>query len=113
MDLTKKQLEIMDLFWESAVPLTIPALVAVSGNRSWSVASIHRMIAQLEAKGVLAVYGDSSVHIKSYKPMITCGQYLARHTYAINQDRKQSVRLTIDAIIEEFKQVKAERENKV
>ena len=111
MDLTKKQLEIMEVYWESCVPLTIPDVVKASGHRTWSANSIHKLIAQLEAKGALAVSRDSDTYVKSYEPKIEFKDYMVRRVIGANNDIKPSIRLTLDGFIEAVMKNENEWEN--
>ena len=95
MRLTTKQLEVMDAYWESPVPLTIPDVVKASSSRTWSEKSIHTMIAQLEAKGVLALSSDPDKYVKAYKPAMTFDEYMVENLLSVNNERKESVRLSV------------------
>ena len=48
--LTNKELEIMNVLWDSEIPMSANDIIAVSPNRTWKDASIHVMLKSLVTK---------------------------------------------------------------
>lgn len=57
MELTRSELEIMDVVWNSDRPLSRSDLLAASEGKSWKDSSIHILLNGLLAKGVLMEAG--------------------------------------------------------
>jgi predicted transcriptional regulator len=74
MQLTKKELEIMSILWDSKIPMTATEIVEASDNRTWKKGSIFTIINTLIKKGavVLAHHKPTStINVRSYRPAIT------------------------------------------
>jgi len=114
MRLTDKQLEIMDVFWESNVPMTIADIIEASCNKSWSNNSIYKLIEQLLIKGVVIVAhasAGSANYAKAYTAAISLDEFMVKHIAEINKDRKHSIRLSFTAIVDAMMQLKDEWED--
>lgn len=57
MDLTKNELEIMEVLWEEQHPLTSSEIVKSSEERTWKASSIHILINSLLKKGAIHEIG--------------------------------------------------------
>lgn len=57
MELTKSELQIMDVIWDSDRPLSRSDLLAASENKSWKDSSVHILLNGLLAKGALLEAG--------------------------------------------------------
>lgn len=57
MDLTKNELEIMEVLWEIGEPLTSKEIVKRSVKKSWKDSSIHILINSLLDKGAIEEAG--------------------------------------------------------
>ncbi len=57
MELTKSEMEIMDVFWESDGPLSRSDLLARSTQKSWKDSSVHILLNGMLQKGVIEEAG--------------------------------------------------------
>ena len=106
MILTDKQLEVMDVFWERNVPMTINAVIEASENRTWSTRSIYKIFAQLEKKGLIGVSHlspTSTNYAKTYKVLLPFEKYIAKSIAWINQGRPPSIRVGAEVFIQAIK----------
>jgi len=78
MKLTDKELEIMNVLWQSDTLMTAADIIALSPNRTWKETSIHVIMRTLQAKK--AVILDSFVPTTgrpsgAYKAALTVEEY--------------------------------------
>lgn len=57
MELTRSELEIMDVLWESETPLSRSDLIAHSEGKSWKNSSVHILLNGLLQKGAIQEAG--------------------------------------------------------
>jgi BlaI family penicillinase repressor len=79
MELTKSEMEIMDVFWESSQPLSRADLLGDS-NKSWKDSSIHILLNGLLKKGLLheaGVVRCSKTYGRIFEPTMTREEYYA------------------------------------
>ena len=89
MELTRSEMEIMDVMWESGVPLSRADLLAHSEEKTWKDSSVHILLNGLLQKGAIQEAGLVK-RIKTYgrvfTPTMTREEYFAntifchRHT---------------------------------
>ncbi len=80
MLLTKKELELMNVLWESGEPLTSREIIDAAPNRTWHDKSIHLMLKSLIDKGLVAIVGNKPAKTKfSYliEPILSSEEYAA------------------------------------
>lgn len=65
MELTKSEMEIMDVFWASQMPLSRADLLRRSEEKSWKDSSVHILLNSLLQKGMILEAG-SVWHSKTY-----------------------------------------------
>ncbi len=79
MELTKSELEIMDEFWERAVPLSRSDLLGKE-NKCWKDSSVHILLNGLLRKGLLQEVGmirRSKTFGRTFEPVLSREEYYA------------------------------------
>ena len=80
MELTKSEMEIMDVLWESKVPMSRADLLARSEEKTWKDSSVHILLNGLLQKGAIQEAGLVK-RIKTYgrvfAPTMTREEYFA------------------------------------
>ena len=80
VELTKSEMEIMDVLWESGVPMSRSDLLAHSEEKSWKDSSVHILLNGLLQKGAIQEAGLVK-RIKTYgrvfTPTLTREEYFA------------------------------------
>ena len=85
MELTKSEMEIMDVFWESSVPLSRSDLLASSEEKTWKDSSVHILLNGLLQKGVIHEAGlvrRSKTYGRVFAPSMTREEYFAESVYS-------------------------------
>ena len=80
MELTRSEMEIMDVMWESAVPMSRADLLAHSEEKTWKDSSVHILLNGLLQKGAIAEAGlvkRSKTYGRVFVPTLTREQYFA------------------------------------
>lgn len=101
MVLTKCELEIMDILWESEKPLSRADFLANGGVKSWKDSSIHILLNGLLQKGAIQEVGfikRSKTYGRTFLPTLTREQYFATTIFSY-QNKPQIVEL-IDALLQ-------------
>ncbi len=78
MELTKSELEVMDVFWERPGPLSRADLLADSRPRSWKDSSVHILINGLLQKGAIRETGfvrSGKTYGRTFLPSLTREEY--------------------------------------
>ena len=95
MELTKSEMEIMDVLWESGVPMSRADLLARSEEKTWKDSSVHILLNGLLQKGAIQEAGLVK-RIKTYGrvfvPTMTREEYFA-HTIFSHRYKPQMVGL--------------------
>jgi len=102
MKLTDIELEVMNVFWKSEVPMTASDIIAASPNRTWKETSIHVILKTLQTKNAVAVdhyVPTTGRAAKAYRGSVTKAQYVA--SQAIELD--VAIPDLLQAIVEEEK----------
>lgn len=76
--LTKNELEIMNLLWETGRALSRSEIIDLSPNRSWKQSSIHILLNKMLEKEVIKVDGfvrTGKTYGRVYSPTITQNDY--------------------------------------
>ena len=80
MELTRSEMEIMDVLWESGVPMSRADLLAHSEEKTWKDSSVHILLNGLLQKGAIAEAGlakRSKTYGRLFAPTLTREQYCA------------------------------------
>ena len=80
MELTKSEMEIMDVLWESDVPLSRADLLARSEEKTWKDSSVHILLNGLLVKGAIREAGvvkRSKTYGRTFAPTLTREEYFA------------------------------------
>ena len=80
MELTKSEMEIMDVLWESGTPLSRSDLLARSEEKTWKDSSVHILINGLLQKGAIREAGvvkRSKTYGRIFAPTLTREEYFA------------------------------------
>ncbi len=85
MELTRSEMEIMDVMWESNVPLSRADLLARSEEKTWKDSSVHILLNGLLQKGAIQEAGLVK-RIKTYgrvfTPTMTREEYFANTIFS-------------------------------
>lgn len=80
MELTRSEMEIMDVLWESDVPLSRSDLLAQSEEKTWKDSSVHILLNGLLKKGAIREAGlvkRSKTFGRTFAPTMTREEYFA------------------------------------
>lgn len=80
MELTKSELEIMDVLWEADCPLSRSDLLERSGEKTWKDSSIHILLNGLLQKNAIREAGlvkRSKTYGRTFVPTLTREEYFA------------------------------------
>lgn len=85
MELTKSEMEIMDVLWGSDKPLSRADLLARSEEKSWKDSSVHILLNGLLNKGAIQEAGlvkRSKTYGRVFAPMMTREEYFAETIFS-------------------------------
>ena len=80
MELTKSEMEIMDVLWGSEKPMSRADLLARSEEKTWKDSSVHILLNGLLQKGAIQEAGlvkRSKTYGRVFRPTITREEYFA------------------------------------
>lgn len=80
MELTKSEMQIMDVFWQSGEPLSRSDLLERSEHKSWKDSSVHILLNGLLQKEMIREVGfvkRSKTYGRTFLPTMTREQYFA------------------------------------
>ena len=80
MELTKSEMEIMDVLWTSSVPLSRADLLERSEQKSWKDSSVHILLNGLLQKKAIREAGfvkRSKTYGRTFAPTLTREEYFA------------------------------------
>ncbi len=80
MELTKSEMEIMDVLWDSADPLSRADLLEKSEGKTWKDSSVHILLNGLLQKGAIREAGmvkRSKTYGRLFAPTMTREEYFA------------------------------------
>ena len=80
MELTKSEMEIMDVLWESEKPLSRADLLAHSEEKTWKDSSVHILLNGMLQKNVIREAGfvkRSKTYGRTFLPNMTREEYFA------------------------------------
>ena len=85
MELTKSEMQIMDVLWASDVPLSRSDLLERSEQKSWKDSSVHILLNGLLQKGAIREAGfvkRSKTYGRTFEPTLTREEYFATTIYS-------------------------------
>ena len=85
MELTKSELEIMDVLWNAGEPLSRADLLEHSEEKSWKDSSVHILINGLLAKNAIREAGfvkRSKTYGRVFAPNLTREEYVATTVFS-------------------------------
>ena len=80
MELTKSEMQIMDVFWEAGEPLSRSDLLERSEHKSWKDSSVHILLNGLLQKDMIREVGfvkRSKTYGRTFAPTLTREEYFA------------------------------------
>ena len=80
MELTKSEMEIMDVLWNTQVPLSRSDLLGHGEEKSWKDSSVHILLNGLLQKGAIREVGfvrRSKTYGRTFLPTLTREEYFA------------------------------------
>lgn len=87
MELTKSEMQIMDVLWESEVPLSRSDLLEHSSEKTWKDSSVHILLNGLLDKSAIKEAGfvkRSKTYGRTFSPAMSREEYFARTIYSHN-----------------------------
>lgn len=81
MELTRSEMEIMDVMWNSDVPLSRADLLDRSDDKRWKDSSVHILLNGLLKKGAISEAGfvkRSKTYGRTFLPKLTREEYFAQ-----------------------------------
>ena len=90
MELTKSELEIMNVLWDAGRPLTRGEILELSVDKKWKDNSIHILLNRLLSKGAIAEGGftrSGKSYGRLYEPQISGEEYYAGSVFAVSRER--------------------------
>lgn len=100
MELTKSELEIMNVIWDARKPLTRGEILELSVNKNWKDNSIHILLNRLLAKGALTEGGfarSGKSYGRLYEATLTGVEYYARSLFSGGEERLE---MLFDAMLQ-------------
>ena len=85
MELTKSEMQIMDVLWASDIPLSRSDLLERSEQKSWKDSSVHILLNGLLLKGAICEAGfvkRSKTYGRTFAPTLTREEYFATTIYS-------------------------------
>ena len=100
MELTKSELEIMNVIWSAGKPLTRGEILELSVDKNWKDNSIHILLNRLLAKGALSEGGfarSGKSYGRLYEATLTGVEYYSRNVFYGGEERLE---MLFDAMLE-------------
>lgn len=85
MELTRSEMEIMDVLWESGIPMSRSDLLAHSEEKTWKDSSVHILLNGLLQKGAIREAGlvkRSKTYGRVFSPTLTREEYFANTIFS-------------------------------
>ena len=85
MELTKSEMEIMDVLWAADAPLSRSDLLERSVGKSWRDSSVHILLNGMLNKGVIREAGfvkRSKTYGRTFVPTLSREEYYAKSIYS-------------------------------
>ncbi len=100
MELTKSELEIMNVIWQAGRPLTRGEILDLSVDKNWKDNSIHILLNRLLAKGAIAESGfarSGKSYGRLYEAKLNGADYYAENVFSGGAARLE---MLFDALLE-------------
>lgn len=100
MELTRSEMEIMDVLWAAQEPLSRSDLLERSVEKTWKDSSVHILLNGMLQKGVIREAGfvkRSKTYGRTFTPTLTREEYFAAAVYSYRH--KPSIVGLIDALL--------------
>jgi predicted transcriptional regulator len=85
MELTKSEMEIMDVFWNSKLPLSRSDLLGHGEEKSWKDSSVHILLNGLLQKGAISEVGfvrRNKTYGRTFLPTLSREEYFASNVFS-------------------------------
>ena len=85
MELTKSEMEIMDVLWEAGEPLSRSDLLSHSGEKTWKDSSVHILLNSMLQKNLIREAGfvkRGKTYGRTFLPTMTREEYFAATVYS-------------------------------
>ena len=85
MELTRSEMEIMDVLWDAAMPLSRADLLDRSEQKCWKDSSVHILLNGLLSKGAISEAGfvkRSKTYGRTFIPTLTREEYFAQLVFS-------------------------------
>lgn len=85
MELTKSELEVMNVLWQASRPLSRSEILTLSTSRTWKDSSIHILLNGLLNKNAIKEAGyvrSGKTFGRLYAANISCQEYYAKNVFA-------------------------------
>ncbi|MDY3225688.1 MAG: BlaI/MecI/CopY family transcriptional regulator [Candidatus Faecousia sp.] len=113
MELTKSEMEIMDVLWEAGKPLSRADLLERSEEKTWKDSSVHILLNGLLQKGAIRQAGlvkRSKTYGRVFAPTMTREEYFA--TTIFSHRHKPDIVGLFDALLQR-QDISAEQMNQI
>lgn len=115
MELTRSEMEIMDVFWAAQEPLSRSDLLANSQDKTWKDSSVHILLNGMLQKGVIREAGfvkRSKTYGRTFVPTLSREEYFAAVVFSYRKKPKivgliEALLSREDITSEEKNQIKA------
>lgn len=100
MELTKSELEIMNVIWGAGKPLTRGEILELSVDKNWKDNSIHILLNRLLAKGALSEGGfarSGKSYGRLYEATLSGVEYYAQNVFYGGEERLE---MLFDAMLQ-------------
>lgn len=90
MDLTKSELEVMEVLWQAGRPLSKTEILTMSENKTWKDSYIHLMLKSLLEKKAIVEAGrvrTGKTFGRLFSPKISCEEYYAKNVFNGGKER--------------------------
>lgn len=90
MELTRSELEIMNVIWTAGRPLTRGEILEQSVDKSWKNNSVHILLNRLLTKGAIAEGGfarSGKSYGRLYEQQISGEEYYAENVFSVSADK--------------------------
>jgi predicted transcriptional regulator len=101
MELTRSEMEIMDVMWDAGVPLSRSDLLEHSEEKTWKDSSVHILLNGLLQKGAIQEAGlvkRSKTYGRVFTPTLTREEYFATTIFC--HKRKPQLLGLFDALLQ-------------
>lgn len=85
MELTRSEMEIMDVMWDAGVPMSRSNLLSQSEEKTWKDSSVHILLNGLLQKGAIQEAGlvkRSKTYGRVFVPTMTREEYFAQTIFS-------------------------------